>query len=271
MKGKKAPKSKSRAPRPARRKKASAPAGAPTALLEQVRAGRERSQRLARQLLLAQEGERRRLARELHDEIGQALTAVKLNLEALGRTLDSTPTEPLKDSLALVEHALQQVRGMSLDLRPSMLDDLGLAAALRWHLDRQAQRGGLTLEFSASPVDLRVPTLLEITCFRVAQEAMTNVLRHAGARSVRVRIWLEQDALQLRMHDDGAGFDIAAARRRAAEGGSLGLLGMQERVVLVGGKLDITSTAGAGTVLHVRLPVSERPVVERRSARRAPA
>ena len=271
MTKKSASKPKRRAARPARTSKSSSAPAAPASLLEQVRAGRERSQRLTRQLLLAQEGERRRLARELHDEIGQALTAVKLNLEVLGR------------------RSTARARNPSGTASPSSSTRCSRSAACRsiWPVHARRSRAGGRLALAprspgparrveagirASPVDLRAPTLLEITCFRVAQEAMTNVLRHAGAGAACARrVWLEQEFLQLRMDDDGAGFDVAAARRRAAKGGSLGLLGMQERVVLVGGKLDITSTKGAGTGLDVRLPLSERPVVERRSARRAQA
>ena len=237
-------------------------------LLDQVRTGRERSQRLARQLLQAQELERRRLARELHDEIGQALTAVKLNLEALERQLRGKHSKALVESLAIVDTALQQVRGMSLDLRPAILDDLGLAAALRWYVDRQAQRAGISMEFINESPGARSSVLLETTCFRVAQEALTNVLRHAKAKRVSVRIRQEPDALNLYIEDDGIGFDTEQAHLRAIGGGSLGLLNMQERVILAGGRLDVTSTPGGGTAVRVCLPLGEQPVVERRSQRR---
>lgn len=257
-------KTSKRTARVARQK--SRPAGKVEApLLELVRAGRDRSQRLARELMQAQEQERRRLARELHDEIGQALTAVKLNLEALRSALNTPLVEQLGESMGLVEGALAQVRSLSLDLRPPMLDDLGLAPALRWYLDRQAQRGKLTMEFSARPEFLRAPAALETICFRVAQEALTNVLRHAQATRVKVQLTLEEDALDLTVADDGKGFDVLEARRQAQQGASLGLLGMQERVVLAGGRLDLISAPGVGTMVHVCLPVSERPVVERRS------
>ena len=237
-------------------------------LLDQVRTGRERSQRLARQLLQAQELERRRLARELHDEIGQALTAVKLNLEALESQLKGKHSKALAESLIIVDTALQQVRGLSLDLRPAILDDLGLAAALRWYVDRQAQRGGISMEFINESPGSRSSVLLETTCFRVAQEALTNVLRHAKAKTVSVRIRQEPDALNLSIEDDGIGFDTEKARQKAVGGGSLGLLNMQERVVLAGGRLDVISTPGRGTAVRVCLPLGEQPVVERRSQRR---
>ena len=237
-------------------------------LLDQVKTGRERSQRLARQLLQAQELERRKLARELHDEIGQALTAVKLNLEALESRLHGKHSKALVESLTIVDTALQQVRGLSLDLRPAILDDLGLAAALRWYVDRHAQRAGIAMEFSNESPEKRSSILLETTCFRVAQEALTNVLRHAKAKRVSVRILQVDDALNLYIEDDGIGFDMEQARQKAVGGSSLGLLGMQERVLLAGGRLDVISAPGRGTAIHVCLPLGGQPVVERRSQRR---
>jgi signal transduction histidine kinase len=238
-------------------------------LFEQVRAGRERSQVLSQQLMEAQEAERRHLARELHDEIGQALTAIKINLQAVQRSVQETATSArLEDSIGIVDRVLQQVRNMSLDLRPSLLDDLGLAAALRWYLDRQAKRAGFAAEFSAEPADIRAASNLETACFRVAQEALTNVVRHAQARRVRAELRRRDNELQLTIQDDGVGFDVPAARQRAARGGSLGLLGMQERVLLIGGRIDIDSAAGRGTSILVRFPLAALPSLERRKRRR---
>src|SRR5262249_13067992 len=139
------------------------------------------------------------------------------------------------------------VRNLSLDLRPSLLDDLGLPAALRWYLDRQSKRAGFAVTFSADPPDIRAAANLETACFRVAQEALTNIVRHAAARNVRVELRRQDNELQLKIHDDGCGFDVAAAKERAVRGGSLGLLGMQERVLLIGGRIDIDSSTGLGT------------------------
>jgi signal transduction histidine kinase len=247
------------------------PAAAPSkhsSLLDQIKTGRERSQRLARQLLQAQEQERRRLARELHDEIGQALTAVNLNLQALESKLPAKSLQPLAESLAIVDQALQQVRSLSLDLRPAMLDDLGLAAALRWYVDRLAQRTGIVMEFRNESPGERWPVLLETTCFRVAQEALTNVTRHARAKRVFVQIRQQEDGLHLAIEDDGIGFDPDLARQKATGGGSLGILSMQERVILAGGRLDIESAPGSGARIRVSLPLGDQPVVERRSQRR---
>jgi signal transduction histidine kinase len=238
-------------------------------LFEQVRAGRQRSQALAQQLLEAQETERRRLAHELHDEIGQALTAIKINLQAVQRATEEAALQThVEESIEVVDRALQQVRGLSLDLRPSVLDDLGLVAALRWYVDRQAQRAGFAAEFSPEPPGLRVASQLETACFRVAQEALTNVARHAGARRVQVHLRKDGPELRLSIRDDGQGFDVPAARRKAAGGGSLGLLGMQERVLLLGGQMEIESAPGQGTLVRARFPLETLPALERRSRRR---
>jgi signal transduction histidine kinase len=240
-------------------------------LFEQVRAGRARAQVLSQQLMEAQEAERRRLARELHDEVGQALTAIKMNLQAT-RPLVADPTVQtrLDEGVTIVEAAIQQVRNLSLDLRPSILDDLGLVAAVRWYLDRQAQRVGYVAEFAAVPPTIRASPNLETICFRVVQEALTNIARHAQARRVQIELRRPRTELELLIRDDGVGFDVEAARQRAARGSSLGLLGMQERVLLSGGRFEIVSAPGQGTEIRARFPLSPQPAVERRSRMRTP-
>jgi signal transduction histidine kinase len=217
----------------------------------------EALQILSRQLLEAQENERRHLARELHDEVGQALTAVKINLQTAQRTPD-TLAAYLEDSISIVDRTLQQVRNLSLDLRPALLDDLGLVAALRWYVDRQAQRAGFIAQFAADPLEPRPHPDIETACFRVAQEALTNVIRHAQAQHIRVELRERNAELHLLMRDDGKGFDVRAAQERAAQGASTGLLGMQERVWLVGGQIDIESAPTWGTEIRVRFPLQNR-------------
>jgi PAS domain S-box-containing protein len=213
---------------------------------------------LSRQLLEAQEAERRRIARELHDEIGQVLTAVKINLQALQRSTEpAKPLPRLQESLTIVERALQQVRNLSLDLRPSLLDDLGLAAALRWYLDRQGQRAEFQAHFHAEPADLPLSPELATACFRVTQEAVTNVVRHAKARNVWVDVRREDGELVLTVRDDGAGFDVPRAEERAVRGGSLGLVSMRERAGLLGGRLEIDSAPGRGSLIRARFPLPE--------------
>ena len=216
----------------------------------------ERLESLSKQLLEAQEAERRRIARELHDEVGQAFTALKLNLQSLERAPAAAGLGPqIQESIGIVEHAIQQVRNLSVELRPSLLDDLGLIPALRWHLDRYAQRTGLDTHFAVDPAMERPPSEIETVCFRVTQEALTNVMRHAQAKQVWVDLRQAGDEWHLTIRDDGTGFDARAARARAARGGSFGLLGMEERVLLIGGKIEIDSGPGEGTEIKVSFPI----------------
>ena len=212
---------------------------------------RLRLQALSNRMLEMQEAERRHIARELHDEIGQSLTAIKLNLEALTRRIGDERVRGLAAEIAGVAgQVLDQVRRLSLDLRPPQLDDLGLLAALQWLVKRHTRDDGPAIELVA-PDDLpRLGGQAETACFRVAQEALTNVLRHAGATSVRIELKNEDGQFCLDVHDDGRGFDLAAARARALEGASLGLVGMNERVALAGGEIRLASRSGTGT--HVR-------------------
>lgn len=224
-------------------------------LFEKVSASRAELQTLSHRLIEAQEQERRHLARELHDEIGQTLTAVKINLETLQRSVEPCRTEALRDSIEIIKHTLEQVRSLSLDLRPSMLDDFGLVAALRWHLDRQAQRAGFHLHFECDPFEKRHSPETEIACFRLAQEALTNILRHARASQVYVALRQGAGEVVLSVEDNGIGFDVAAARKATARNASMGLLGMEERVRLAGGWLEITSERHVGTNIRAHFPL----------------
>jgi PAS domain S-box-containing protein len=222
---------------------------------EAVRAGREQLKALSRRLLNAEEEERRRLAVELHDELGQVLTAVKINLASLQRQSAAAvaPTH-LRDAIASVDQAMETVRDLALDLRPSVLDDLGLPAAVRWYADRFARTTHIDVHLSIDAVP-HLPPELETACFRVAQEALTNVARHAQARNVWVDLHLVAEALDLRVRDDGIGFDAGVARNRAIGGASVGLLGMQERVSLAGGEYELSTRPGGGTEVRARLPL----------------
>ena len=215
----------------------------------------ERLRALSRRLLEVQEDERRRLARDLHDDLGQALTALKIQLESLARAGDGALRSPLEECVGTTRHALERVRQISLSLRPLQLDDLGLAAALRSHLDRQARVGGLTPHFDDAEAPRLVAPELETACFRVAQEAINNVLRHARARNLWLRLFTADGRLALSVRDDGAGFDLDAARRRAAAGESLGVVGMEERAALAGGTLELRTAPGQGTVLLATFPL----------------
>jgi PAS domain S-box-containing protein len=239
-------------------------------LFEQVQAGAESLRLMSQQLVRAQEDERRHIARELHDEVGQSLTAALLNLQVLSSLTDLAELPArLDDSLNLIDRVLRQVRTLSLNLRPALLDDLGLAPALRWLVNRQAERAGFDAQFNTDFVDERFASDIEITCFRAVQEAITNIVRYAQARWVTVELLRSGTDLCVNIRDDGVGFDVAAALQRAAQGHSMGLLSMHERVHLLGGQMQIESGPGQGATIHVRLPlappVAEQPALARGS------
>jgi len=219
----------------------------------------KRLQVLSRRVVEVQEQERRHLARELHDEIGQIFCAIGVNLHALKGVCDPAGWPRIEESLHIVDRATQQVRNLSLDLRPSILDDLGLVATLRWYADRQAQRAGFALQLVVESSGTRLPTELETACFRVAQEALTNVVKHSGARQVGVAFRQDDDGVHLVIRDDGVGFDPETARRRVAWGEGLGLLGIKERVELLGGRADIQSQPGQGTTIRIWFPIASEP------------
>ena len=224
---------------------------------------------LSRRLFDIQEEERRHLARELHDEIGQTLTAAKLNLKIIAPDVPPAVAGRLEDSIQLLDRLLQQVRELSLDLRPPLLDDLGLVPALRWLADQQAQRAGLRVTFAANVERLEMAPPLRTACFRVVQEAITNALRHARAATVAVELRAEPDRVWLVVKDDGAGFDKDAMQQRAARGASLGLLSMKERVSLLGGELEVNSAPGCGAEIRAWLPLAAPgPDVSRATAGR---
>ena len=211
---------------------------------------------LSRRLVEVQETERRHIALELHDEVGQALTVAELNLQAMLQMPGTEALSPrLKESLEVVERVLEQVHDLALNLRPSMLDDLGLEPALLWLTNRQAELTGLQAEVHADTLEQRLDPIIETECFRVAQEALTNVVRHAQARGVTVELRQVEGQLHLRVRDDGVGFDVATAREKAMSGTSLGLLSMEERAALAGGGLEFTSAPGQGTEVHAWFPL----------------
>ncbi len=214
---------------------------------------------LSQRLVEVQEGERRQIARELHDEVGQSLTAAEINLQtALGGANPPSTQSRLRASSEMIRHVLEQVQDLSLNLRPSMLDDLGLESALRWYTGRQAETSGIEAEFVSDPLEQRLDPMIETECFRVAQEALTNVLRHSKASSVTVELRADDGTLRLTVRDDGVGFDVAAVRDQAVRGRSLGVLSMEERVSLAGGKLELISVAGEGTEVRASFPLKWR-------------
>ncbi|MEW5720709.1 MAG: PAS domain-containing sensor histidine kinase, partial [Chloroflexota bacterium] len=229
-------------------------------LLQEIQHSREQLQVLSRQLIEAQENERRHIARELHDEVGQVMLAVKTNLETIQFAPEpATLNEHLTESVSSVNRALEQIRTLALNLRPSLLDDFGLVPTLEWFLERQARGAQHKINFHSDLPEMRLPAIIETTGFRVVQAALTNVARHAQARRVDVTLrWISaMRELELCVRDDGVGFDVPAALARARHGESLGLLGMQERVRLAGGAIAIDSTPGQGTEVRARFPIKD--------------
>ena len=225
---------------------------------EALRAANERLQHLSARVLNVQETERRSIARELHDEIGQLLTATKLNLQAAQDSDDPVAVNKrLQESISSLDHLLDQVRNLWLDLRPPMLDDLGLVAALRWYVRQLGQRAGLRVDFAAEIAERPVESAWETACFRVAQEALTNVVRHAQAKNVFVQLRRRGNLVRLIVRDDGKGFDAATAKEGARRGASLGLLGMEERVRLAGGRCAFKSSPGRGTEVRAIFPLKD--------------
>ena len=211
---------------------------------------------LSRRLFQVQEDERRHLARELHDEIGQALTAVKINLDSIEAVEGSAQSLRLKEASTILDNLLWQVRQISLDLHSSLIDDLGLAPALRSLLDQQARRAGLRTQFCAAEPLQNVDPGIQTTGFRIAQEAITNVLRHAKAQSLSVHLQTGGGKLRMKIVDDGTGFSLAEIERRDRQEGGFGLLGMKERAALVGGRVQIISSTHKGTRVEVSLPLN---------------
>jgi|RhiMethySRZTD1v2_1073278.scaffolds.fasta_scaffold67747_4 two-component system sensor histidine kinase UhpB len=225
-------------------------------LNSELEVSHERLRALSRRLFEVQEEERKRLARDLHDDVGQALTALKIQVESIARPGNElTARSRIDEIVDTVQHTLERVRQISLSLRPPQLDDLGLAAALRSHLDRQARVAGLHAHFEAEDAPQELAPDAETACFRVAQEAINNVLRHARARNLWVRLFTAGGRLAISVRDDGRGFDLDSVRARTASGASLGLVGMEERMALAGGSFELRSAPGQGTVLLATFPV----------------
>ncbi len=208
---------------------------------------------LSRRLFHLQEEDRRHLARELHDEVGQTLTAAKINLQTAIKESDPVRSKRLDETAAILERLLGQVRQISIDLRPSTLDDLGLVPALRSLLDQQAQRASIAARFSAENVPENLSPEIRTTCFRIAQEAITNVVRHANATQIDVHLGGENGNLRLQVRDNGKGFDADSAQAQTT---GLGLIGMKERAALVQAEAKIISSPNKGTTVEVSLPLT---------------
>ena len=213
---------------------------------------------LQQRLTTAQEHERRRIARELHDELGQHLTALGLGLKITKNEISkmSPAWERLQSLQTLTDLIGRQIHNLSLELRPTALDDLGLLAALANYAEEWAERSGIEVDFHSTGMDeVRLPVLIETTLYRVVQEALTNVLKHSGARRVSVVLRRSPDQVSAVVEDDGRGFSGDPAPATPATERRLGLLGMRERLDLVGGTLTVESAVGCGTTVIARIPL----------------
>jgi signal transduction histidine kinase len=210
---------------------------------------------MLRRIVAAQEAERQRIARELHDETGQALTAIGLGLRGVTSSVESDGDKSinnLRQLEQLVEHSLMELQRLISDLRPSHLDDLGLGAALRWYAGEIESRLPLKVKVSVTEEKTDLSTEMKTTLFRITQEALTNVIKHAAASQVKVTLIYVTEGVRLEVVDDGIGFDQSAMQ--LARRPSWGLIGMQERSTLLGGTFKVTSDPGSGTRVEIYIP-----------------
>ena len=226
-------------------------------LFAQLQAGEDHFKKLARSVWRVQENERRRLARELHDGIGQHLTALRHRLEGLGKNAQCSEDSRLQQAFALCETAIAEVRALSRLLRPQILDDLGLEAALQWLARHSSEDSGRVVEVDVSGLPANLDGDLSTLLFRVVQEALANAIKHAQASHVLVKLSRNAGQLQLLVLDDGVGCDIEEALLRSSASQSTGLASMRERARLFGGQLDLVSSPGEGLQLRARLPLHE--------------
>lgn len=221
------------------------------ALYDEVSEQRRQLQGLSHKLVEVQEQERRDIARELHDEIGQVLTGLKMNLELLRRS--SADGERFDQSLQQLNELVSMVRNLSLNLRPAMLDDLGLLPTLLWQFDRFSAQTGIRVNFKHSGIEKRFSHQIETAIYRIVQEALTNVARHSNAGETSVLLWASQELINVQIEDHGRGFD---PDKVIGDMKSSGLAGMRERAALLGGKLIIESWPESGTTVTAQLPAS---------------
>jgi signal transduction histidine kinase len=238
--------------------------GQTLAHLTEVTHARQELRSLSARLVETQENERKNISRELHDAVGQSMSAAQFELHGLGLALAPYP-EPLRIRVdrvrELVECSVAMVRNMALLLRPSMLDDLGLSAALEWQANQVSRSTGIRIGIAADELPGELPEEHKMCLFRVVQEALNNVCRHANASSVEITMMSDGSKLSLTIRDDGKGF--VSARKTG-----LGLIGMQERVEGLGGRLAVKSEPGKGTEIDVSLPLPQRAAVGCRTAKK---
>jgi two-component system sensor histidine kinase UhpB len=210
----------------------------------------------ATQILTAQEQERKRIARELHDETSQVLTSLLISLKVLEEAISSEEArQRVEETRSLVHQTLRAIRNLSIDLRPSALDDLGLLPALRWYIKEYQQKCQIEVEFSASNFKERLPSELETALYRIVQEALTNTAKYAKATRVQISVVEEPGSVKATITDNGQGFDAQTVLKLPWQERGLGLAGMHERAALLDGSLIITTEPGKGTTIEARIPL----------------
>lgn len=223
-------------------------------LFEQVQVAHTRLHALARRLLEDQEAERRAIARELHDDIGQILAGLKLTLGMARRSLSEEQRAYFEHAMTILDDCMARVSELSHRLRPSVLDNLGMLPALLWHLDRYTAQTGIRVDFRHEGLDRRFASEIETLIYRVVQEGLTNIARYANTDTVALQVLVERHTLTIKIQDAGDGFDLNSALNSGASGG---LPNMRERVALVGGSLTIDTAPGKGTTIIVEVPLDE--------------
>ncbi len=229
-------------------------------LYEETRQKEELRGQLLNSVISAQEEERKRVARELHDEYGQIMTGLIMSIESVEDEISQGHTqvdEKLGHAKSLAKRAMDNLRRLTLDLRPSVLDDLGLVAAVRAYARTRLEPSGIEVNFEATGLKRRLAPAAETALFRILQEAIHNVGKHAQAHKVKINIEARNGSIIAMVEDDGKGFDLEAVSRQKMGSQSLGLMGIKERAALLGGTLSIESVIGRGTRLVVEIPVSE--------------
>jgi signal transduction histidine kinase len=229
-------------------------------LFKQVQIGREYQRKLAKSIVDVQEEERRHIARELHDHLGQILTGLQFMLENTKNQSGNKQRASIEEIQKTIGEAIGQVREMSLNLRPGMLDDMGLLPTLQWHVERFKSQTGIHVNFKNGKFEQRLPSEVETTAYRIIQEALTNVARHAQVKEVFVGLVIQDETLWIEILDQGAGFDSSMEMNKPTSG----LSGMRERASLAGGYIVIESFVNQGTQIVVALPLTGKPLERRK-------
>ena len=226
---------------------------------EALKNSTRQSRFIASQLVAVQEKECKRISMELHDETGQSLTAVSFNLAKMQSQLLSGLTTEINESLTetnlLVDSISEQIHELSIDLRPSILDDLGLVPTIRWHLNKYSKKTGIKAKLELTNLEERLDKNIETTIYRVVQEALNNIIKHAAAKSVTIRLKRRKKLLYVSIEDNGKGFDLQNVLENNIQEGKIGLLGMKERVIPFGGSFHVHSTVGKGTKISLEIPL----------------